>query len=182
MSGGDRPHERYQKVGVILKANDPAFYEPEWGSLTVHLGGGGGLFTIPSGIPTGIGSSSGSQAVAIDYPGNWISYPLIRITGPITNPVITNAATGEKLDFTGVTIAAGRYYDIDTRYGHKTVLLDDGTNKIHELTDDSDLSTFHIAPDPETPGGINSIQVSGASVSTDTKIEMSWPVRYDGGP
>jgi hypothetical protein len=80
--------------------------------------------------------------------------------GPITSPVITNAITGDKLDFTGTTIVGGASYTIDCRYGQKTVVDSAGANQISKLTSDSDLSTFCLLPDPDAPGGANTLSAS----------------------
>ena len=104
----------------------------------------------------------------------------VRITGPITDAVITNNATSEKLDFTGTTIAAGDYYEIDCRYGYKTVVDSTGANQIADLTSDSDLVSFHIAPDPEVGGGINSITITGTSITAATTAFVSGKTRLIG--
>jgi hypothetical protein len=78
----------------------------------------------------------------ITYDGQFPAEPIINIVGPITNPVLTQVATGKKLDFTGITIALGNNYQIDTRYGYKTVLDGGFNNKLADLTSDSDLGDF----------------------------------------
>jgi hypothetical protein len=78
---------------------------------------------IPTEIPHEIGGSGVEEGGTISYLGNWLSYPhIIRITGPVTSVKITNLTTGEKLDFSGVTIAAGDHYDIDLRFDIKPLL------------------------------------------------------------
>lgn len=173
---------RVVKTAVRLKAPDPTFYDPEVAAVTFALGGGGDAFVIPHEVPHGVGASTIDQVNVIAYTGTWLSYPhLIRITGPIEDCVITNEATGEKLDFTGVTIAGGDYYDIDCRYGQKTVVDSSGVNKIADLTSDSDLATFHLAPDSaDAPGGVNSIRVTGSSVTEATGVAVNYFNRYLG--
>ena len=51
--------------------------------------------------------------------GNTDAYPILRVYGPCTNPVIFNDTQGKTLAFTGLTINAGEYLEIDTRF--KTV-------------------------------------------------------------
>jgi len=169
-----------QKFEVSLKASDPTCYDPTGEAWTFSLGGGEDGFFVPYDVPYAMGASVINQTQVITYPGGWLSYPLIRITGPITDPVITNDGTGDVLDFAGITIAAGHWYEIDCRYGQKTVVDEAGTNRIAELTAASDLATFHIAPDPELADGINSIRVSGSAVDASTKIEITYFVRYLG--
>jgi Phage tail protein len=169
-----------QTAVVQLRASDPTYYDPTVQSVPFGVGGGSGGFVVPVVVPVAIGSSTVNQTQVITYPGTFLSLPIVTIVGPITNPVVTNQSTGEKLDFTGITITAGHSYTIDCRNGYKTVLYDDGTNKIADLTDDSDLQTFHLDPDPDTPGGQNTIKVTGTGANTATAINIVYYVRYVG--
>ena len=171
----------HQRVIVELKANDPTFYDPAGDAYSFTIGGGSNTFVVPFEVPFTIGASTINANEAITNAGNVNAYPTIRITGPIDDCVITNNSTGEKLDFTDVTIAAGHYYDIDLRYGHKTVMDDDGTtNRIADLTDDSDLVSWHLGCDPDVVDGVNSITVTGSSCTEATSINMTWFNRYIG--
>ena len=89
---------------------------------------------------------------SIPYAGQFPAEPIINIVGPITNPVITQVYTGKKLDFTGTTIAAGDNYQIDTRYGYKTVFDGSAVNQIAKLTNDSDLADFNANDFPDSSG------------------------------
>lgn len=63
--------------------------------------------------------------------GNTDAYPLIRIYGPVTEPVLDNNTQGKSLAFTGLTLVAGEYLEIDTRA--KTILLNsDPTNSRYD--------------------------------------------------
>jgi hypothetical protein len=158
-----------QKLGIQLKAPDPTLYDPVAQAVSFGLAGGGDAFVIPTEIPTGIGASTLDQTTVIANNGNWLAYPhLMRITGPFANTVITNNTTDEKLDFTGTTIAGGDYYDIDLRPGRKSVVDSSGANQVADLTDDSDLGTWHLMP------GNNSISVTGTSVTETTEVEISF--------
>ena len=78
------------------------------------------------------------------------------------------------------TLAAGVTVTFDLRYGYKTVTDNLGNNLIGTLTTDSDLATWHLAPDPEAPGGVNSIAVSGFYGSADSSIQILYKTRYIG--
>lgn len=164
------------RAGFTLVAPDPSWYDLTPGSATFALGGGADTWPVPFSVPFTVGASTIDITTVIDYQGSYISYPhLIRITGPITDAIITNNATGEKLDFTGTTIAGGDYYDIDCRYGYKTVVDAAGANKISKLTTDSDLVTFHLAIKQS-----NSIRVQGSSITASTVVQISYVTRYLG--
>jgi hypothetical protein len=164
-----------QKFVVALKSNDPTCYDPAGQAWNFGLGGGADTMLVPTVIPMTVGGSTINVTSTITYAGNWLSYPFIRITGPIHDAVIENQTTGDILDFTGVTIDAAHYYDIDCRYGHKTVIDNHGTNKIADLTAASDLATFHLEENT-----INSIRVTGSAVTEATIIQLSYFERWLG--
>jgi len=169
------------KTVVILKADDPTWYDPDGKSISFSLGGGGTGTPVPTIVPTTVGASTIDVTTVIDYVGTAPSFPdLIRINGPITDCVITNQASGDKLDFTGTTIAAGDYFDIDLRFDAKTVVDSSGVNKSDKLSTDSSITTWNIQQAPVAPNGQNPIRVTGSNVNADTKIDVSYFERYIG--
>lgn len=170
-----------QKFAVTLRASDPTFFDPAAAGFSFSLGGGGVGFAVPMAVPCSVGSSTADYDGTVSYLGRWKAFPIIRIMGPITNCVITNTETGEILNFTGYTIAAGNWYEIDLRYGYKTVVNQAGTNKISELSADSDLATFHIAE--ARPGEVirpNIINITGTGITADSCIQLVCYMRYLG--
>ena len=101
---------------------------------------------------TAVTSLTVNDTTIIPYAGQFPAEPIINIIGPITNPVVTQVYTGKKLDFTGTTIAANNNYQIDTRYGYKTVFDGSAVNQIAKLTNDSDLADFNINDFPRVGG------------------------------
>ena len=91
-----------------------------------------------------------NDTTTIQYNGQVPAEPIISIVGPITNPVLTQGSTGKKIDFTGTTIASGNNYQIDTRYGYKTVFDGSSVNRIANLTKDSDFADFYVNNFPFT--------------------------------
>lgn len=182
MDMDSREKMRYtHAVGVTLEAADPSFYDPVSETVVFALGGGSAAFEVPMAIPLNIGVSVMDQTVTIDYDGSWLVHPYrIRITGPISDACITNLATDEKLDFDGVTIDAADYYDIDCRYAYKTVLDSNEVNKIADLTEDSDLATWHLAAHPDVTDGQNGVQVTGSAVTAATEVTVQWFDRFVG--
>lgn len=163
-----------QRIAVSLLCPDPTFYNPTGEGATFVLGGGGTALTIPLAVPMVVGASTLDATVVVEHDGNWDSAPIVRITGPITDPVLTNETTGEVLDFTGTTIAAGDWYEVDTRYGEKTVVDSAGANVIADLTDDSDLATFHLQT------GTNSLNVTGTAATEATSVSVVYYERFLG--
>lgn len=92
--------------------------------------------------------------------GNYGSYPTIRITGPSTNPVVTNTTTGAVLKFlTGYTVASGHFVDVDTL--NHTAMLDGTTSNTGSL--DFVNSTW-----PTLAMGNNTFTLSGGGTLTIT--------------
>lgn len=167
---------------LTLRANDPTWYDPTPGYIGFNLGGGAGGWDIPWVIPWAVGASTINTSQAINYTGTADSYFWGAITGPITNPIITFAdgTNTFTLDFTGITIAAGHHYTIDTRYPYKTIMDDDGTTlRNGELTTASKLATIVIN---KCKAGETShettVSVTGSSVTTATRIDVNYYTRY----
>lgn len=172
---------KLQRMSARFRAPNPTLYDPDEVLEIFALGGGGGAFTVPTPVPTEIGASSLDQSKALEYTGTWYTHPIVKIQGPITDPVIENETTGEKLDFTGTTIGAGDYYEIDTRYEYKTVKDSNGADKMADLTTDSDLATFHLEHDDRGTGvKNNNIKVTGSSINEATEIYFRYKIRYAG--
>jgi hypothetical protein len=176
-----------EKFVLSLLAPNPAYYDPEPGAVSYNIGGSAGdLGEIPMAVPEKIGGSDIDTSTVINYHGTWREYPIIRIYGPITDVIIENSSTGDKLDFTGYSIGSSDYIYIDTAFGVKSVILngttiDDGTNIIDKLSDDSDLLSFHLEPRKANETyHANSIRVQGIEINVDTKIEIAYQERYLG--
>ena len=60
------------------------------------------IYTFARKAPT----VSPSGTTVMENQGTVLTYPTLTITGPITNPVVTNTTTGEAISFTG-TISSG---------------------------------------------------------------------------
>lgn len=163
-----------QRAAVRLVCPDPAWYDPTRQSVRIVGDVGGAGFAFPMAVPWTFGGTVVSSETSINYPGTWIEYPEIVITGPITDARIEHLETGDVLDFDGVTIADGDYYTIDLRFGYKTVVDSAGTNKIADLSSESDLATWHLNP------GENNLALSGTGGGTNTAIVIRYYYRYLG--
>jgi len=170
-----------QTVGLRFLASDPTFYDPVARHINMAEGGVTG-WTVPTMVPLTVAASSLDTVFSLTYNGNWRSLPWrIRIRGPITNPVMRNLTTDEKLDFTGTALANdSEYLEIDCRYGRKSVVDQTGANRIADLTADSDLATWHLAAHPEAPGGVNDLEAEGADITSDTTVVINYFERYLG--
>lgn len=169
-----------ERAVVQMSAAEPSFYDPTLVSVSFSLVVAG-AWAIPWAIPWPIGAGTLDDTQDIVYTGSWRSYPIIYVTGPLTDARIENLTTGDVLDFNGATIAAGDVYTIDCRYGYKTVVDSAGDNKIGDLTDDDDLATFHIAaPMDGSASRTNTLQVTGTNATALTSVLVQYYRRYTG--
>lgn len=165
-----------QFVAMSFMAPDPTFYAPTALVATLELADSEG-FSIPTPIPTPIGESFLDDTITIEYEGTANSYPIIRINGPITNPVITNETTDATIEFAdGTEIVLGDYCEIDTRYGRRTI-VDSNGDEISSLLPSTSLASFYLLRNREAPNG-NVITVTGDNVSGATSITITYYNRY----
>jgi hypothetical protein len=164
-----------QLVTCQFLAPDPTFYEPTVQVVTLELADDEG-FSVPTPVPTPIGADELDDTAIILYAGSANSYPVIRINGPIVNPVITNETTDASLEFTADTeIVLWDWWEIDTKAG--TIVDSSGANKLGELSTDSSLALFYLLREREAPSG-NTITVTGTRVSGATSITLTYYVRH----
>lgn len=161
---------------IELRASDPTWYDPAGGSVTFALSAGGTGMPIPLIVPITFGAStlSAFEAITLSGANAWDTFPIIYVTGPVTNLILTNTATGDVLDFTGSSVGGGVTYTIDLRYGYKTVIDSSSVNRISQLTAASNIATWRLVP------GSNSISVAGTSATSATAIVVQYNQRYIG--
>ena len=102
--------------------------------------------------------------------GNAAVYPVIRVHGSVTNPVITNTTLGKTVSFTGLTVPAGEYIDINML--NETVVNQLGVTKYDFLNSDD---FWWLAE------GNNTITISGSlGGSGDRKVVVTYRSGYIG--
>lgn len=193
--------EFVEKVSGVFRASDPRLYDPDMHTVLFSLEAGG---VSPAGWPIGwpipwpIGSDVLNMGVNILYSGGSRlgapEYPVIRVYGPINDPVITNETTQEIIDLSdggGLSLAdPTEWVEIDLanppRRDAKTIRDQDGNSADQYLTTASDLVTWHLAPagerlyDGSYCTGTNTIRVYGTGVTSETLATMSYYDRYHG--
>jgi hypothetical protein len=109
-------------------------------------------------------ASSTLQGVA-HSDGEAPSAPVIRITGPVTNPMITNGLTGVTLRFV-IALAASETLVIDCDAGTAEI---DGSSRLYTLDPTSSLvGDFQIVP------GDNPIGLSGDILDAAATAVLTW--------
>lgn len=164
-------------------APDPTFYDPNQVEVTFSASAPVNQLTFPIAFPIVFGQAGYvRQTTSITYPGTYKSFPIIDIIGPVENPQITNETTGELIKLNYV-VPAGVIVTVDLSRDDKTVRDDvgtDGTDLIGTVSTDSDMGTFHIAPSPEAPGGVNVLTGVGFNATVGSQMVVRYYVRYVG--
>lgn len=163
-------------------AHDPTFYDPLsrsvlWEDLVDTTALTDLIFPIT--FPITLGSIAFAARKTITYTGNWLAFPKITVTGPQNGFTIINETTGEFIELL-YDIADGEVVTIDLPYGNKTVKNNAGTDLQGVISTDSDIASFHVAPDPEAPNGINTFKVESTGVSGNSRVLLEYNTRYIG--
>lgn len=174
------PGTWYQRFSVNFKMNDPIWYSPYEESVTFTNDLWTGGLAVPAAVPLTVGASEyRSGSIPIYYDGTWETYPDLRITGPISNPVIVHEGLDLRLPFEG-NVQQGQYWDILLSSGSKRVVDHEGNSVMRYLSDPNNLDTFRIAADPDVTSGINNISMTGTRANALTSLRITYTNRYIG--
>jgi hypothetical protein len=166
---------------IRFVAFDPTFYDP----VIKSVNSGNVVVSDPNNWVLSFsfamifGTSLVISLSSVTYNGTWSSFPTITLEGPMNNFSIQNSSTGELIEYTR-NILAGEIVVISLEFGNKTVTDGTGNNLIGFISPESDLETFHIAPDPEVPGGVNDIYVNAVSLTIESRVTISYYERFIG--
>lgn len=165
---------------VKLRCSDPTWYDPA--EIFVLLAGVSGTATAyPKAYPVTYGTAGFAGSYTLTYTGTWLSYPIITVTGPVTNFSITNTSKNQNITLiAGTVIPAGTTLRFDLRYGYKTVIDSAGNNRISWVDSSSELAQFAIYPAPDVTDGINTLVIAGTGTTSASSVVMSYYDRYIG--
>ena len=134
---------------IELIAEDPIFYSQSLTETDITFVAGTGTVT-----------NSGNSPV----------FPEVKVHGNVTDPSILNSGLGRTVSLSGITIAAGHYYEIDML--DETIEDETGSNKYSYVNSDD---FFWLAK------GSNTITLGGtAGGSGDRKVTFSFRDGYIG--
>jgi len=115
--------------------------------------------------------TAGSTSLAVTNPGTATAESmLITLTGPMTNPTISNATTGTSLTILR-TVAAGNHEYIDT--GAATCKDGAGTNHIGLLTHSGAVPFLTLAP------GVNALSLMASNMTGASTLAVSFNPPYE---
>lgn len=153
-------------IVVPLLAPDPSWYNPSQNVQTVFY-------------------TAGSAVVNASATGlTWEDWPLITLTGPVTNPVLLHQQSGQAVTFTAA-IPAGETFGLDFRPGYKRIYrISDLANRMNYVSAASigAMNTIRVysAKQLKQFGNYttNSFQVSGTGTTGSSTMTVYWYKRY----
>lgn len=161
----------YTAFTASWKAVDPVAYGaahilsiPPFG----NFGGRAYPKTYPVSYPTGYG---GAGLGTINNAGDYPTWPVLRIFGPLSNPAIYWQDGSGQIVFTGITVVAGDYLQVDTR--NKTVYLNNDSNANRYSFLDFTQTTWA----PLQPGN-NLLRFIASGALTPASVEVDWNDAY----
>jgi hypothetical protein len=167
------------RTTVQIRCNDPTWYDSTQSTaiLTSTLFGTPTLYPKP--YPVLYGSAVVDKSTTINYAGTWDSYPIIQVTGPATNLVITDTLN-HAINFYD-PIPAGELWTINLSYGIYTVYDQSGNNRFSALASITNLVDWRVYAESDlVPNGVNVISVSATGTDANSNVTMYYTARYIG--
>lgn len=136
-------------------------------TLIAPAAAAGGGFSSPVASPL-VSNALVAGAATIVNAGRSDAWPQIIVSGPASNPVITNATIGRSL-YLAYTLAAGEFLAIDTNPRRRQIRLNDQANRYSAL----DFGRLGSGWWPLRAGN-NDIRLGFTSYSTGATVELRW--------
>jgi hypothetical protein len=167
----------YHKTAIVLRAHNPVWYNPV--QVTVPISGNVSPHrAVPTTIPLQIGTNGFDNRINIAYSGTYDSFPIIKLFGPMDYFYIEHLITQDYIELV-TDIVDGDIVTIDTNYGQKTILDQNGNSLIQYYT--GDLATFRIlAKESQFQFEENSFDVQVGGATSSTKVFFQYYTRYIG--
>jgi hypothetical protein len=162
----------YQHVQAQWRAPDGV-----WEALTEQIGtsdavtAGSGGRTYPRTYSLSYAASSPVGAVTVTNDGTVPVRPVLRLYGPATDPRVENQSTGERLIFTGLSLLAGDWLEIDCR---------EKTARLNGLVSQSRLSRLDFANSTylRLLRGMNTVRYYPVSFGDGARLEVRFRPAY----
>ncbi len=112
-------------IGLVCA--DPLMYSQTLNTATNSTSPASPGATFPWAFPVLFGGGTGSSSSAtVTNAGNFDAPAVIRVTGPVTNPQVSNSTLNQWIYLDGLTLVSGEWVEIDT--GARTVKKSDGSS------------------------------------------------------
>ena len=123
----------FRRYLLTMRTADPYIYSTTAKTTTISRAIGGGAI-VPFVVPVTLSASSGGTGTVVNS-GNGTSYPILTLTGPLTNPYIANTTVGKAMQL-NYTIPSGNTVIINM--AQKTIMLNGTTSLLSAKTIDSE--------------------------------------------
>lgn len=157
------------QTGLIFRAADPYWRDASDTIQSLTPGGLTTFFQNPF-LPIHLSPSSASGSFYIENNGDIETWPKWIITGPGTNPVLTNVTTGEVLTLT-ITLTGGQVLTIDTDPSSLSITREDGSIHWDAVSPSSTL--WSIAR------GTNNVTLGMSGTSGASMLQLVWHQRWE---
>jgi hypothetical protein len=165
----------YVPLDLEFLAHDPTFYADEDSTTEIPLGwltGGGFAAPVTAPIYVQDGTTEAIRPGWVTNNGTADAWPVIRITGPCANVTITHVASGRTLALPTLNLDDGRWVEIDTRPGNRTVTWDNGGNASAYLSPASRVDLFSLPP------GTSEMRWSAFDSTNTARLRLTWRDAY----
>ena len=165
----------YVPLDMEFLAHDPTWYADEESVTEIPLGwltGGGFAAPIEAPIFVQDGTLAAERPGWVTNAGDAAAWPIIRITGPCSNVSVIHVASGRMLTLPTLAIPVGRWIEIDTRPGYRTVTWDNGGNASTYLSPASRIDLFSIPP------GVSEMRWTAFDSTNTARMRLTWRDAY----
>ena len=156
-----------QKASISFRAPDPYWQSVTESEAEIVTWIGG--LTFPLVFPISF-AQAGAKKINVINGGDVETPVRVEITGPATNPRITNVTTGEFIQVDH-NLGAGEVLTVTTDFGNKRVEIE-GENKFHYINQETTFFSLQA--------GDNIIEYTSEDVSDTAKVKISYCTRYLG--
>ena len=165
----------YVPLDIELLAHDPMFYADADSTTEIPLGwltGGGFAAPVVAPIYVQNGTTAADRPGWVTNQGDADAWPIIRITGPAANVSVIHVASGRTLALPTLNLDAGRWVEIDTRPGRRTVTWDNGGNASTYLSPSSRIDLFSLPP------GTSEMRWTAFDSTNTARLRLTWRDAY----
>jgi hypothetical protein len=123
--------------------------------------------SYPRSYPLDYADSPAVGSVTVSNDGTVEVWPVLRMYGPASDPRVENQSTGERLVFSGLTLAAGDWLEVDCR--ERTIRLNGLPSQSRYYLLDFTASTFlRLVP------GVNTVRYYPVSFGDGARLEVRY--------